>query len=67
MPVPCEGGAPHLRGLTPEGLLAAFGDLPIRPELARRITRRVVGQYRDDLHDIPGLSKGLAAALQARA
>jgi 23S rRNA (adenine2503-C2)-methyltransferase len=57
----------HLRGLTPARLAAAFRDLPLRPELARRVTRRVVGQYRDDFDGIAGLSKRLASELRERA
>ena len=53
---------PHLRGHTPETLAAAFPGLPIAA--ARRVVRRAVGEDRDDLDDVRGLSKVWRAALE---
>jgi 23S rRNA (adenine2503-C2)-methyltransferase len=55
---------PHLRSETPETLAAAFPGLP--PAVARRVLHRVVGEDRDDLDGVRGLSKALAAELRAR-
>ncbi|MEO6401957.1 MAG: radical SAM protein [Vicinamibacteria bacterium] len=55
----------HLRGLTPEGLLARFPEIGFNDSQARRVTTRLVHQYRDDLADIPGLKKTKAKALMA--
>jgi 23S rRNA (adenine2503-C2)-methyltransferase len=52
----------HLRGETPESLAAAFG---LRPAVARRLVHRVVGQDRDDLEGVPGLSRDAQRALEA--
>jgi 23S rRNA (adenine2503-C2)-methyltransferase len=54
----------HLRGQTPESLAAAFPEL--RPAVARRVVHRVVGEDRDDLAGIPGLSRAAHAALLTR-
>jgi 23S rRNA (adenine2503-C2)-methyltransferase len=51
----------HLRGHTPETLAAAFPGLPL--PAARRVVRRTVGEDRDDLEGVRGLSKAWAAAL----
>jgi 23S rRNA (adenine2503-C2)-methyltransferase len=57
----------HLRGQTPASLATAWPDLPLDPGVARRVIERVVGQGRDDLDDIRGVSRTLAAAIKARA
>jgi 23S rRNA (adenine2503-C2)-methyltransferase len=54
----------HLRGETPESLAAAFPGLPLA--VARRVLNRVVGEDRDDLDGVRGLSKALAGELRAR-
>jgi 23S rRNA (adenine2503-C2)-methyltransferase len=54
----------HLRGQTPETLAAAFPALPLA--VARRVVHRVVGEDRDDLGGVRGLSKALAVELRAR-
>jgi 23S rRNA (adenine2503-C2)-methyltransferase len=54
----------HLRGETPETLAAAFPALPL--PVARRVLHRVVGEDRDDLDGVRGLSKALAAELRTR-
>jgi 23S rRNA (adenine2503-C2)-methyltransferase len=54
----------HLRGQTPETLAAAFPGLPL--PVARRVLHRVVGEDRDDLEGVRGLSKALLAELRAR-
>lgn len=61
-----EPGLLHLRGLTPPRIAANWGDLPLGLRLARRLTHRVVGEYRDDIDDIPGLSRRAVNALRAR-
>jgi 23S rRNA (adenine2503-C2)-methyltransferase len=53
----------HLRGETPETLAAAFPGLPLA--VARRVLHRVVGEDRDDLAGVRGLSKALAAQIEA--
>jgi len=50
----------HLRGETPESLAARFG---LQPPVARRVVHRVVGQDRDDLEGVPGLSRVAQRAL----
>jgi len=57
----------HLRGLTPGQIAANWSDLPLDLRLARRLTNRVVNQYRDDIDDVPGLSRRAVSALRARA
>ncbi len=51
---------PHLRGQTPPEL-AALAGLPLA--VARRVVHRVVGEDREDLADVRGLSKAGATAL----
>jgi 23S rRNA (adenine2503-C2)-methyltransferase len=60
-------GALHLRGLTPARLAGAWDDLHLDARVARRVTRRVVGEYRDDLEGVPGLSRRATTLLQERA
>jgi 23S rRNA (adenine2503-C2)-methyltransferase len=55
----------HLRGHTPETLVEAFPGLPIAA--ARRVVRRAVGEDRDELDDVRGLSKAWKAVLDAGA
>jgi 23S rRNA (adenine2503-C2)-methyltransferase len=57
-------GALHLRGQTPETLAAAFPGLD--PGVARRVVHRLVGEDRDDLEGVRGLSKAWATELAAR-
>ncbi len=52
----------HLRGHTPETLVAAFPGLSL--PVARRVVHRLIGQNRDELDGVPGLSKALARELQ---
>jgi 23S rRNA (adenine2503-C2)-methyltransferase len=52
----------HLRAHTPETLVQAFPGLSL--PVARRVVHRVVGQDRDDLDGVPGLSNALAAELR---
>jgi 23S rRNA (adenine2503-C2)-methyltransferase len=54
----------HLRGHTPETLVAAFPGLS--PSVARRVVHRLVGEDRDDLEGVPGLSKLRAEELRQR-
>jgi 23S rRNA (adenine2503-C2)-methyltransferase len=54
--------ATPLRSHTPETLVEAFPGLSL--PVARRVVHRVVGQDRDDLDGIPGLSRALAAQLR---
>ena len=54
----------HLRGHTPESLAGAFPEL--RPAVARRVVHRIVGQFRDDLESVPGLSRVAREALLVR-
>jgi 23S rRNA (adenine2503-C2)-methyltransferase len=56
----------HLRGETPESLGELWPDLRLDPRQARRVVSRLVGQDRDDLEAIPGLSARTAAELRAR-
>jgi 23S rRNA (adenine2503-C2)-methyltransferase len=53
-----------LRGCTPETLVQAFPGLS--PSVARRVVHRLVGEDRDDLDGVPGLSKARAAELLER-
>lgn len=55
----------HLRGLTPEALVARFPDIGFNMSQARRVTTRLVHDYGDDLEGIPGLKKTKAEALLA--
>ncbi len=54
----------HLRGQTPETLVEAFSGLSL--SVARRVVHRLVGEDRDDLDGVPGLSKARAAELRKR-
>ena len=54
----------HLRGHTPETLAAAFPGLSL--PVARRVLHRLVGENRDELDGVPGLSKVLARELRER-
>jgi 23S rRNA (adenine2503-C2)-methyltransferase len=58
---------PHLRGLTPSQMVAIWNDLPLDLRLARRVMHRVVGEYRDDIDGVSGLSRRAACALRERA
>jgi 23S rRNA (adenine2503-C2)-methyltransferase len=58
--------APHLRSHTPESLAALWPDLGLDLPRARRVVHRVVGEDRDDLDGVRGLSKSLARELLAR-
>ena len=60
-----ETGA-HLRSHTPSSLAALWPDLPLDDGVARRIVSRVVGEDRDDLEGVRGLSRRLAAEIAAR-
>jgi 23S rRNA (adenine2503-C2)-methyltransferase len=53
-----------LRGHTPETLVEAFPGLSL--SVARRVVHRVVGEDRDDLDGVPGLSKLRAEELRQR-
>lgn len=57
--------AAHLRGLTPEALVAVFPEIGFDMSQARRVITRLVHDYGSDLHDIPGLKKTKAEALLA--
>jgi 23S rRNA (adenine2503-C2)-methyltransferase len=54
----------HLRSQTPDSLAAALPGLPL--PVARRVLHRVIGEDRDDLDGVRGLSKALAGELRAR-
>jgi 23S rRNA (adenine2503-C2)-methyltransferase len=54
----------HLRSHTPETLAAAWPDLD--PALARRVVQRVVGEDRDDLEGIRGLSRAASVRIRER-
>jgi 23S rRNA (adenine2503-C2)-methyltransferase len=53
----------HLRGQTPQTLAGAFPGLGL--PLARRVLHRLVGEDRDDLRGVRGLSKARAAEILA--
>ncbi len=57
----------HLRGQTPESLAALWPDLPLPLKVARRVIERVVGQGRDELEGIEGLSSSAARAILEQA
>jgi 23S rRNA (adenine2503-C2)-methyltransferase len=57
----------HLRGQTPDSLATLWPDLPLDPAIARRVIARVVGEGRDDLAGLAGLSHALAAEIGRRA
>jgi 23S rRNA (adenine2503-C2)-methyltransferase len=59
-------GAHHLRSHTPTSLASLWPDLPLDDTVARRIVGRVVGEDRDDLEGVRGLSRRLAAEIAAR-
>jgi 23S rRNA (adenine2503-C2)-methyltransferase len=54
----------HLRGHTPETLVTAFPGLSL--SVARRVVHRLVGEDRDELDGVPGLSKVRAEELRRR-
>lgn len=54
----------HLRSETPDTLAAAFPGLPL--PVARRVLHRLIGEDRDDLEGVRGLSNAWAAELRAR-
>jgi 23S rRNA (adenine2503-C2)-methyltransferase len=56
----------HLRGHTPETLIAAWPDLAIDPAVARRVVDRLVFQGGDHLDGVRGLSRALAREILAR-
>src|SRR5712691_7089412 len=56
----------HLRSHTPSSLAVLWPDLPLDDTVARRIVSRVVGEDRDDLEGVRGLSRRLAAEIAAR-
>ena len=56
----------HLRSQTPESLAALWPDLPLDPAIARRVIGRIVGDGRDDLEGVRGLSLSLAAEIRRR-
>jgi len=56
----------HLRAQTPETLAGLWPDLRLSPLQSRRIVSRLVGQDRDELGDVPGLSPKVAAILLER-
>ena len=53
-----------MRGHTPDTLVEAFPGLAL--PVARRVVHRLVGEDRDDLDGVPGLSKARAAELRER-
>jgi 23S rRNA (adenine2503-C2)-methyltransferase len=63
---PRPDDAPHLRGFTPETLVAAFPDIGLEPAQARRVVTRLTHDYREDLTGVPGLRRTKAEALLAR-
>ena len=56
---------PHLRGLTPERLIERFPEIGFSMSQVRRATTRLVHDYGQDLHGIPGMSKLKAETLMA--
>jgi 23S rRNA (adenine2503-C2)-methyltransferase len=60
-----ETGA-HLRNHTPSSLAVLWPDLPLDDTVARRIVGRLVGEDRDDLDGVRGLSRRLAREIGAR-
>lgn len=56
----------HLRNHTPESLAAAYADIGMTVDHARRIVSRVVGLDRDDLDGIKNMPAAIVAALRAR-
>src|SRR5512145_779504 len=53
----------HLRGHTPTSLAALVGEGLLPADVARRVLFRLVGQNRDDLPGVRGLSKAATARL----
>ncbi len=56
----------HLRSHTPQSLAAEWPDLGLDLARARRVVQRLVGDDRDDLEAVRGLSQGIARELLAR-
>ena len=56
----------HLRSHTPSSLAVLWPDLPLDDTVARRIVGRVVGEDRDDLEGVRGLSHRVAREMAAR-
>jgi 23S rRNA (adenine2503-C2)-methyltransferase len=56
----------HLRSQTPSSLAVLWPDLPLADTVARRIVGRVVGEDRDDLEGVRGLSRHLGREIAAR-
>ena len=56
----------HLRSHTPESLVTQWPDLGLDLARARRVVQRLVGDDRDDLEGVRGLSKGTAREILAR-
>ena len=56
----------HLRSHTPSSLSELWPDLPLDDTVARRIVGRVVGEDRDDLEGVRGLSHRVAREMAAR-
>jgi 23S rRNA (adenine2503-C2)-methyltransferase len=56
----------HLRSQTPSSLAVLWPDLPLDDTVARRIVGRVVGEDRDDLDGVHGVSRRLAREMAAR-
>jgi 23S rRNA (adenine2503-C2)-methyltransferase len=56
----------HLRSQTPDSLATLWPDLPLDPAIARRVIARVVGEGRDDLGGVTGLSRALAVEIGRR-
>jgi 23S rRNA (adenine2503-C2)-methyltransferase len=57
---------PHLRGQTPESLVALWPDLGLRVDQARRILSRVIGRDQDALGDVPGIAPRVLNEIAAR-
>lgn len=55
---------PHLRGETPASLVAACPGLA--PDVARRVLNRVIGEDRDELAGVRGLSKAWTREIEHR-
>jgi 23S rRNA (adenine2503-C2)-methyltransferase len=56
----------HLRDHTPSSLAVLWPDLPLDDTVARRIVGRVVGEDRDDLDGLRGVSHRLVREMAAR-
>jgi 23S rRNA (adenine2503-C2)-methyltransferase len=56
----------HLRSHTPSSLAVLWPDLLLDDSVARRIVSRVVGEDRDDLEGVRGISHRLAREIAAR-